>query len=408
MSSPGRAESTALLEELVSIRSLSGAESDASEFLAQWLGEHGLERCRVDEVGNAVGELGEPEAAKTVVLLGHIDTVPGDVPVERRSSKEGEVLYGRGSVDAKGPLAAFCAASARLGSDWAREREVRVLVVGAVEEEAATSRGARHLRDLLLAQGGAPDACVIGEPSGWNRVTLGYKGRLLIDLEAERPMTHTAGPDPGITTVAIEMWNAVREFCESFNQGLDRAFDQLLPSLRSIDTSGDGLRERVRATCGIRLPLSFEPADLVRSLETGLARRIGTDPPSPSVLNLGSSTLSRRMEGPGGTVALTYRGFEPAWRGERRSTLVTGFRGAIRHIGGNDRRPGIVVKTGTSDMNVVGPSWRCPILAYGAGDSSLDHTPEEHVVLEEWWKAVLVVEEALRRWAGVPDAGGSR
>ena len=121
MSSPDRAESTALFEKLVSIRSLSGAESEASEFLVKWLGEHGLERCHVDEVGNAVGELGEPEAAKTVVLLGHIDTVPGDVAVERRSSKEGEVLYGRGSVDAKGPLAAFCAAAARLGSEWARD-----------------------------------------------------------------------------------------------------------------------------------------------------------------------------------------------------------------------------------------------------------------------------------------------
>ena len=83
-----------------------------------------------------------------------------------------------------------------------------------------------------------------------------------------------------------------------------------------------------------------------------------------------------------------------------------GFRGAIRHIGGHDIRPGIVVKTGTSDMNVVAPVWRCPILAYGAGDSSLDHTPSEHVVLEEWWKAVLVVEEALRRWAEAPDGGG--
>ena len=402
MSSPDRVQSTALLEELVSIRSLSGAESDASEFLVQWLGDHGLERCSVDEVGNAVGELGERAATRTVVLLGHIDTVAGEVQVERRSSSEGEVLYGRGSVDAKGPLAAFCAAAARLGSDWAREHGVRVLVVGAVEEEAATSRGARHIRDLLLAEGGAPDACVIGEPSGWSRVTLGYKGRLLIDLEAERPMTHTAGPDPGITTLATEMWNGVREFCEGFNQGLDRAFDQLLPSLRSIDTSGDGLRECVRAICGIRLPLHFKPSELLRSLETRLATRIGADPPPQSELRSGTPVRPQRMEGAGGILTLTYRGFEEAWRSEPGSKLVTGFRGAIRHVGGNDLRPSIVVKTGTSDMNVVAPAWRCPILAYGAGDSSLDHTPQEHVVLEEWWKAVLVVEEALRRWAYTP------
>ena len=57
---------------------------------------------------------------------------------------------------------------------------------------------------------------------------------------------------------------------------------------------------------------------------------------------------------------------------------------------------GFVLKTGTSDMNVVGPAWGCPIVAYGSGDSSLDHTPHEHVPLEDYWRAVLVVEGALR------------
>ena len=98
MSSPDRAQSTALLEELLSIRSLSGAESDASEFLARWLGEHGLERCRVDEVGNAVGELGEPDGAKTIVLLGHIDTVPGAIQGTLTIFAGCEICYTRYSL----------------------------------------------------------------------------------------------------------------------------------------------------------------------------------------------------------------------------------------------------------------------------------------------------------------------
>ena len=66
---------------------------------------------------------------------------------------------------------------------------------------------------------------------------------------------------------------------------------------------------------------------------------------------------------------------------------------------GDGVRPGFVVKTGTSDMNVVAPAWRCPILAYGPGDNALDHTPGEHVALDEYWRAVLVLEEALPTWA---------
>ena len=75
------------------------------------------------------------------------------------------------------------------------------------------------------------------------------------------------------------------------------------------------------------------------------------------------------------------------------------FLAAIRAQNDPDAKPSFVVKTGTSDMNVVAPAWRCPILAYGPGDSRLDHTPDEHVALEEYWRAVLVLERALLSFA---------
>ena len=55
-------------------------------------------------------------------------------------------------------------------------------------------------------------------------------------------------------------------------------------------------------------------------------------------------------------------------------------------------------------MNVVGPRWQCPIVAYGPGDSLLDHTPDEHIVLDDYLRAIGVLRAALRRLgrAGVP------
>jgi LysW-gamma-L-lysine carboxypeptidase len=47
-------------------------------------------------------------------------------------------------------------------------------------------------------------------------------------------------------------------------------------------------------------------------------------------------------------------------------------------------------------MNVVAPIWQCPIVAYGPGDSALDHTPHEHLDLQEYWTAVLVLEQSMR------------
>ena len=47
-------------------------------------------------------------------------------------------------------------------------------------------------------------------------------------------------------------------------------------------------------------------------------------------------------------------------------------------------------------MNVVGPAWHCPIVAYGPGDSSLDHTPNEHLDLAEYRQAIAILTRVLR------------
>jgi LysW-gamma-L-lysine carboxypeptidase len=95
---------------------------------------------------------------------------------------------------------------------------------------------------------------------------------------------------------------------------------------------------------------------------------------------------------------LKFRGYEKAWRGDRSNVLVRSFLAGLRAVDASEKL-GFVLKTGTSDMNVVGPVWKCPIVAYGPGDSALDHTPNEHLPLEEYWQAVTVVEETLRAFS---------
>jgi LysW-gamma-L-lysine carboxypeptidase len=146
----------------------------------------------------------------------------------------------------------------------------------------------------------------------------------------------------------------------------------LSPSLRSINTSSDGLEERAVSSIGLRLPLDFDPAVFRTAIDEWAS------------------------SWPNGVVNVAYRGYEPTWRGDSKNSLVRSFLAAIRSQQIAGARPAFLVKTGTSDMNVVGPVWRCPILAYGPGDSRLDHTPIEHVELDEYWRAVLVLERALR------------
>ncbi len=374
-----RAAAVELIRGLVSIPSLSRHEAQAAAWLVEQMRGHGYDRAFVDAAGNAVGELGDPSASRTIVLLGHIDTVPGNIPVRIEPSAEGDLLYGRGSVDAKGPLATFVAGAALFGSARAREAGLRVVVVGAVEEEAATSKGARFIASRFDGvTEPIPTACIIGEPSHWNRVTLGYKGRLLLDLTADQPMAHTAGPDASVASVVVDLWNWVAAHASTHNAGKDKAFDQLSPSLRRFITSTNtDMHDTVDAQFAWRLPVGFNADALMAGLRAWPAEHIRD----------GRTVFEFR-----------FKGEERAWRADRSNPLVRSFLAGVRTEDPSTQL-GFVLKTGTSDMNVVAPVWKCPIVAYGPGDSALDHTPNEHLQLDEYWKAVNVISHTLAAYA---------
>ena len=374
-----RAAAIELVRGLVAIPSISRREAPASAWLVEQMRAAGYDRAFVDEAGNAVGELGEQAAARTLVLLGHIDTVPGNIPVRIERSADGDVLFGRGSVDAKGPLATFVAGAARFGARAARDANLRVVVVGAVEEEAATSHGARFIAARFNGTTDpVPTACIIGEPSHWRRITLGYKGRLLLDLTAEQPMAHTAGPDASVASVVVDLWNWISAHAARYNDGKDKAFEQLSPSLRRFITSTSAqMHDLVDAQIAWRLPIGFDAdvfSDEIRSWPT-------THPPAAKAV-----------------FDFRFRGFERPWRGDRNNVLVRSFLAAVRTEDASAQL-GFVLKTGTSDMNVVAPVWQCPIVAYGPGDSILDHTPNEHLQLDEYWRAVNVIDHVLHAFA---------
>lgn len=382
-----RAAAVELVRGLVAIPSVSRHEAAASTWLVEQMRAAGYDRAFVDDAGNAVGELGDASASRTIVLLGHIDTVPGNIPVrieatEGSDGTENTVLFGRGSVDAKGPLATFAAGAARFGSTAAKAANIRVVVVGAVEEEAATSKGARFIASRFDGKSEpVPAACIIGEPSHWNRVTLGYKGRLLLDFTADQPMAHTAGPDASVASVVVDFWNWVTAHAARVNDGKDKVFDQLSPSLRRfITATNEQMHDTVDAQFAWRLPVGFDAEAFMTELEEQVVR--------PS----GRQAVKTIFE-------LKFRGYEKAWRGDRNNLLVRSFLAGLRTVEASEKL-GFVLKTGTSDMNVVGPVWQCPIVAYGPGDSSLDHTPNEHLPLDEYWQAVNVIEQTLIAFSG--------
>lgn len=335
---------------LVGQYSPSGHEGGAVRFLIERMQAFGYDQAFSDEAGNAVGVIGK--GGRQIVLLGHIDTVPGEIPVR---VEEG-ILYGRGAVDAKGPLACFTDAAAACGAveGW------QLVVIGAVEEER-DSKGAYFAVNQYQ-----PEYAVIGEPNRWDRAALGYKGTAWAEIFVKRGQEHTASGGTTACEGAVSIWQAIKTFSDTYNADKTRVFDQLQPSLQEMNSDHSDFEQRATFRVGVRLPPAYSPEEWYAKLDE-LAE-------GAEVVRLG--------------VPLS------AWTCDKNTRLVRAVLAGIRGEGGT---PAFVYKTGTADLNIVAPVWNCPALVYGPGDSALDHTPDEKIELGEYEKAVRVLTSALRK-----------
>ncbi len=346
-----------LLYDLVSIPSPSGEETAAAKRLVDFFEVNGREAW-IDEAGNV-----RAPANDAVLLTSHIDTVPGDIPVEvRPAPPEGEVegttgvrvgepgepvLWGRGSVDATGPLAALAVAAVKTGTSFA----------GVVREEV-DSGGARH----LIADRDAPEAVINGEPSGWAGITLGYRGLLEGTYVNTSESGHSSRPEPNAIQHAIDWWHGVEETFTP--EDPDTAvFDQVTTKPISIDggLSDDGLAVEATMEVQLRVPPS-RPVDEIHEL-------------AEAELTTGSVHWGEPM---------------PPVMESPRTDLARAFRVAIRREGGDVR---LLRKTGTSDMNLFAAAWDCPMVTYGPGNSELDHAPDERLPLSDLDHAIAVLTD---------------
>lgn len=330
----------AFLEDLVRIPSPSGREAKALDRFADEADRLGFEVTR-REVGSVLARRGSGEV--DLLLAGHIDTVPGQIPVR----VEDGVLHGRGTVDAKGALAAFLHAAARAPDGL-------TVTVAALVGEETDSRGARDLLDAGLDA----DHVIVGEPSGADGIAVGYRGRRDLRLTVERPGRHPGHPDPGAADDLVSLLGDLRATAGT-------GFDDLGVRVRDLSSDEDGNRSRAGASVDLR----FADEALLADVETRLAEA---------------------------DVAVEVLHREPPVLVDRSEPVVRALLAGIREQGA---RPRLVRKTGTCDMNLL-QEVTGSICAYGPGDSSRDHTPDERIRLAEVETAVTVLEEALGSLSG--------
>jgi LysW-gamma-L-lysine carboxypeptidase len=354
-----------LLTNLLGIYSPSGKEEDIGNFLADEMTKLGLQVGK-DNVGNVIGNIGE--GTPVILLCGHMDTVAGHVPLRVEEGK----IFARGAVDAKGPLAAMVMAAASVGKDPAFKG--RVLIVSVVEEEA-TSRGVRE----LIKEGIQADYAIFGEPSGVENITIGYKGQIQLKVTCKTQTGHSSTP-----------W--------LYENALEKAYELWIQIKNSFPLNPQEASFNSISACLTKISGGQATSVIPFESEMYIDIRIPPQFTSGQVLEGTLKTIDKyKTANPQVKVRATMVDSVEPFEVEKNSPLVHALSSSVRKV--LNKPATLLRKTGTGDMNILGKAMVLPIVTYGPGDSHLDHTLDEHIVISEYLDSIEIFKETILKLA---------
>ena len=175
-----------LTRELIDIESVTGNEAEVGDYLHTFLSKLGYRTEKMPVEGARKNIYATLDGKPDLIFSTHMDTVPPFIP----SSEDGEKIYGRGSCDAKGIIAAQIAAAETL-----RHKTSKIGLLFLVGEER-DSQGAKEAN--LHAPGSR--FLINGEPTE-NKIGRASKGTLRVQLTASGRMAHSAYPHLGESAI---------------------------------------------------------------------------------------------------------------------------------------------------------------------------------------------------------------
>jgi putative selenium metabolism hydrolase len=257
-----------LCQELVRIPSYSGQEGDVAQAIRSIMGKLGFDDIRVDEYGNVTGGIKGIRPGKRLVLDGHIDTVPVEDASVWSKDPFGGILengriYGRGTSDMKGAVAAMLAAVGFFGADKKRDFSGSVYVACVVHEECFEGVAARSVSQQLK-----PDCVIIGECSELN-LKKGQRGRAEIVLETFGRPAHSANPEAGRNAVyaMAQLIERIRELPMTAHPVLGKGILELTDIKSAPYPGASVVPEYCRATYDRRLLVGETPESVLQPLQ---------------------------------------------------------------------------------------------------------------------------------------------
>jgi succinyl-diaminopimelate desuccinylase len=220
-------------------------------------------RMRFAEVDNLYARRGT--GGPNLCFAGHTDVVPaGDAAAWRHDPFAGEVqdgvLFGRGSADMKGAIAAWIAALSRALAAAEPKGSLSLLITG--DEEGPALNGTRKVVQALQAEGEVIDHCVVGEPTSaaavGDQFKIGRRGSLNAVITLEGRQGHVAYPDRAANPVPELMALLERLSARRLDEGHE-GFQPSNLEVTSFDV-GNPATNVIPARDTARLNIRFNPA----------------------------------------------------------------------------------------------------------------------------------------------------
>ncbi len=277
----------ALSQALIRQPTVNPCHDGAQDVLADALESLGFrtKRYHFDGVDNLYARLGG--AAPNFCFAGHTDVVPvGDAAgwtvdpfgAEIRNG----IMYGRGTSDMKGAIAAFVSAAARyLADHGAPQGSISLLITG--DEEGPGLHGTRRLLPAIIADGETIDHCIVGEPTSEDTIAdivkNGRRGSLNAVIKAVGKQGHAAYPEKSANPMPV-LLDALQKLR---NMKLDDGSPGFQPSNLEITTIdvGNAAHNVIPAQATAKFNIRFNPnhtgdalmkriSDLVSTTERGV------------------------------------------------------------------------------------------------------------------------------------------
>ncbi len=371
-------DATELARELLRFNTINppGQERACAQRLGQLLGDAGFD-VRTEEYAphrtSLVARLGGSSGRRPLCFAGHIDTVPLGATDWTHDAFAGDIadgrLYGRGSSDMKGGVAAFVTAACQLAGQL-RDTSGLVLVIVAGEETGCD--GSRHLTRTAGALGEA-GAIVIAEPTG-NYPCVGHKGALWLQARTTGVTAHGSMPERGVNAI-YKAARAVMQL-ERFDFGTTPHPVLGSPTL-SVGTIGGGLNiNSVPDAVAIGIDIRTIPGQKHNVLVERLAQYLGDD-----------------------VVLMRIVDVEGVWTDSTHPWVQEIFDLTSPVVGERPIERGAPYFT---DASVLTPAFGGPpTVILGPGEMALAHQTDEYCRVDRLEQAVEIYTEIARRWCGL-------